>query len=195
MRKIILFIHSTFNGVVTGDPSKDKGNFMVWVDKSTIKPGSERLLQLMEPVDTILLGRGTYELLSKQWPPMSTSPLGKKINNAHKVVVTGDRPLDELRWGRFEAPTQIAGDDVEAQIKELKSSDGGDIVIFGSPVLVRSLTDANLIDEYHIRVHPVVVNYGQHLFDDLKNRKDFDLVGVTSLDNGSYLVTYKPAKK
>ncbi len=204
MRKIILYINSTFNGVVTGDPSQDKHNFTVWTDLDHIKSGTECLLKTMATVDTLLMGRNTYEALAvkegwpsvKEWGPNlgdATLALGDKINNAHKLVVAGDHPLDELQWGEYEAPTQLTGGDILEQIKELKASDGGDIIIFGSPTLVRSLTDANLIDTYQIQVAPVVVNVGDHLFDGLKERKDFDLVGVEALKGGSMLVTYKPA--
>jgi dihydrofolate reductase len=204
MRKIILYINSTFNGVVTGDPSKDKTNFMVWTTEVFIEAGSKCLLKTMDTVDTILLGRATYEDLSRasKWPGVKDWPgvndlalqLGEKINNAHKLVVTGDRSLDELKWGDFEAPQRLTGNNIEEQIRDLKNSDGGDIVIFGSPTLVRSLTDANLIDEYQIQVRPVVVNVGEHLFDDIKKRKDFHLVDVKSLADGSIFVKYKPAK-
>jgi dihydrofolate reductase len=194
MRKIILFIHSTFNGVVTGDPKKDKTNFMDWATKASFETGSEYLLKAMDTVDTLLLGRGTYEDLVRKWPSMNASQLGKKINNTHKLVVTGDHPLNELRWGKFEAPQQLTGNNIEEQIKDVKDSEGGDIMIFGSPILVQSLTNANLIDEYQIQVHPVVVNVGEHLFDNLKAQKDFRLVDVQALKDGSILVTYAPAK-
>jgi dihydrofolate reductase len=194
MRKIILYINSTFNGVVTGDPKKDKTNWMDWATKASFGTGSEYLLKAMDTVDTLLLGRGTYEDLVRKWPSMNASQLGKKINNAHKLVVTGDRPLNELRWGKFEAPRQLTGNNIEEQIKDVKDSEGGDIMIFGSPILVQSLTDANLIDEYQIKVHPVVVNVGEHLFDNLKAQKDFRLVDVQALKDGSILVTYAPAK-
>lgn len=205
MRKIILYINSTLNGVVTGDPSKDKTNFTVWTNVAYMKAGSECLVKIMETVDTILLGRNTYEALAvkegwlsvKDWGPSisdATVALGEKINNAHKLVVTGAHPLDELRWGEFEAPEHLTGNNIEEQMKDLKNSDGGDIIIIGSPTLVRVLTEANLIDEYQIQVAPVVVHYGEHLFDDLKDRKDFDLVEVKALEGGSLLVTYKPAQ-
>ncbi len=195
MRQIKLFIHSTINGVVTGDPNTDKTNFMVWVADASFKTRGDWLLRVMETVDTILLGRGTYEDLVRKWPSMNASPLGKKINSAHKLVVTGDRPIGNLRWGEFEAPQQLTGKNIEEQIARLKCGDGGDIIIFGSPVLVRSLTAANLIDEYQIKVHPVVVNFGEHLFDPLEERKDFDLVDATPLDDGSVLVIYRPAEQ
>lgn len=82
--------------------------------------------------------------------------------------------------------------DVEGRIKDLKNSDGGDIVIFGSPKLVRSLTDANLIDEYQILLHPVVVNVGERLFDDLAAQKDLHLVDVKPFEEGAVLLTYRP---
>jgi len=202
MRKIILYINSTLNGVVTGDPSKDKTNFMVWTTEASVDTGSVVLLKTMDMVDTVLLGRATYEDLNRKWPFIKDwgsisevdSQLGKKINNARKLVVTGDHPLEELTWGEFAAPEQLTGHNIEQQIKDLKNSVGGDIVIFGSPTLVRSLTDANLIDEYQVQVRPVVVDVGEHLFDGVKGRKDFELVDVKLLDDGSMVVTYKPAK-
>lgn len=203
MRKIILYINITFNGVVTGDPNEDKTNFMVWTTEASVETGSECVLKTMETVDTILLGRCTYEDLSRieKWPGVEDWPgaddlalaLGEKINNAHKLVVTHNHPLDEPRWGDFEAPAQLTGGNIEAQIRDLKNSEGGDIIIFGSPTLVRSLADAGLIDVYQFQVHPVTVNVGEHLFDDLKERKDLHLVDAKPLKDGSISVIYKPA--
>jgi dihydrofolate reductase len=202
MRKIILFIHSTFNGVVTGAANEDKTNFMVWTTEASVEAGSEWLLKAMDTVDTILLGRKTYEDLARKWPFVADWPgvnelalrLGEKVNNASKLVVAGERSLDQLKWGEFAAPEHIVARDVEAQIERLKSAEGGDIMIFGSPTLVRALTDANLIDEYQIQLHPVVVNVGEHLFDSINARKDFLLVDAKALKDGSIVVTYKPAK-
>lgn len=203
MRKLISYINSTFNGVVTGDPDHDKTNFMVWTTEEFIDAGSECALRTMQTVDTLLLGRRTYEDLSgdDKWPSVQDWPgvkdlhlqLGEKINNAHKLVVTNEHPRDGLRWGDFEAPQPLTGSDIEEQIRELKGGDGGDILILGSPSLVRSLTEAKLIDEYQIQVRPVVVNVGEHLFDGLDERVDFDLVDVQSLRDGSIFVTYRPA--
>ncbi len=200
MRKLVLFVHSTLNGVVTGDPSKDRTDFVAWTRESNVvEEGSENLLKLLDTVDTVLLGRGTYEDLVRKWPSMKdvpadevTSRLAEKINNAHKLVVTGERSAGELAWGDFAAAERVIGD-VEARIRELKNADGGDIVIFGSPKLVRSLTDANLIDEYHMLVHPVLVEVGERLFDDLAARKDLHLVEVKPFEDGAVLMTYRTA--
>ena len=202
MRKIILYINSTFNGVVTGDPKDDKTNFMVWTTEASIRNGSEFLLKTMETVDTVLLGRATYEDLGRmsKWPGVKSWPgvddlalrLGEKINTAHKFVVSRKSGL-ELKWGEYEAPNQLPADNLEARIRNLKNASGGDIIIFGSPTLVRSLTDAGLIDVFQIAVRPVVVGVGEHLFDGLKARKDFRLMEVSALEDGSFVVTYEPA--
>jgi hypothetical protein len=63
MRRIILFIHSTFNGVVTGDPNNDKTNFNTWTIEASVETGSQCLLKTMDTVDTVLLGRVAYEAL------------------------------------------------------------------------------------------------------------------------------------
>ena len=67
-------------------------------------------------------------------------------------------------------------------------------MIFGSPALVRSLTNANLIDEYQIQIRPVVMNVGEHLFDNIRDRKDFNLVDAKTLKDGSIFVKYQPAE-
>lgn len=66
MRKIILYINSALNGIVTGDLSNDKTNFMVWTTEASVQTGSVRLLKTMDTVDTVLLGRGTYEDLNRK---------------------------------------------------------------------------------------------------------------------------------
>lgn len=199
MRKLIVSIHSTANNIVTGPPSGDETDFMQWA-----QPGSDESLDSflvsLDGVDTILLGRGTYEDLVRKWPTVAEWPdvsevalrIGDKVNTAHKVIVTGAHPLERLAWGAFEAPTQISGTDVDAQIAELKQGDGGDIITFGSPVLVQSLTNAGLVDEYRILIHPVIVNTGRRLFEHLHGRTDLRLLGVETFEHGAMLVSYAP---
>lgn len=202
-RRVILFIHSTLNGVVTGDPDGDKTDFVVWTRETNILgDGSSRLLQLFDRVDTILLGRATYDDLARKWPVMQgpaeavdvASRLASKINNAPKLVATRDRQLTDLPWGQFAPAEPLTGDDVAGQVAALKSGDAGDLVIFGSPTLVRSLTDAGLIDEYHLVVHPVLVEVGERLFDRLEARTDLHLLSATPIGEDAVLLTYTPAE-
>jgi dihydrofolate reductase len=197
MRRIIVSIHSTFNGVVTG-PASDKTNFMTWA-QAGIEEIGETFRQNFDTVDTIMLGRGTYEDLVRKWPFVSdwsdvsesTLRLGEIINTMSKVIVAGENKIDDLQWGDFEAPTQINGSNIEEQISAIKEQDGGDIITFGSPTLVQALTNANLVDEYRILVHPVIVGEGEHLFDSVTNRKDLRLKSTKTFEHGAILVQYE----
>jgi dihydrofolate reductase len=197
MRKIIVSIHSTFNGVVTG-PADDRTNFMTWA-QAGIEDINESFHENFETVDTIMLGRGTYEDLSTKWPFVKDWPgvsevtlhLGDLINNTPKVVVAGARMIDDLRWGEHHAPTQLVGNDILHQIKALKEQEAGDIITFGSPVLVQSLTNADLVDEYRVLVHPVIVGEGPRLFDNIEGRKDLRLKSTKTFEHGAILVQYE----
>jgi dihydrofolate reductase len=196
MRKLIVSIHSTANGIVTGPPS-DETNFMVWA-QAGIEDSLESFAKSLAGVDRILLGRGTYEDLVRKWPSVREWPdvsdaalrIGDKINRTPKVVVTDTLSSDRLAWGDFEPPTRLGGTDVEGQIAKMKKDAGGDIITFGSPTLVQSLTNAGLVDEYRILVHPVVVHEGRRLFDNLHGRTDFRLVSVETYARGAMMVMY-----
>jgi dihydrofolate reductase len=198
MRKLIVSIHSTANDVVTGPPS-DETNFMVWA-QAGIEDSLESFLKSLANVDSILLGRVTYEDLVRKWPNVKEWPdvsditlrIGEKINAAPKFVVTGKHPLKSLEWGEFDPPTQLTGARFDHQIKEMKEADGGDIITFGSPTLVQSLTNARLVDEYRILIHPVFVNYGKRLFENLDRRTDLRLISADTFKRGAILVTYAP---
>ncbi len=105
-------------------------------------------------------------------------------------MVTGKHPLESLEWDEFEPPTQLTGTNIQEQVKALKEADGGNIITFGSPTLMQSLINAALIDEYWILIHPVIVNEGKRLFDNLDGRTDFRLTSVETFEHGAILVKY-----
>jgi len=197
MRKLIVSIHSTANDIVTG-PASDETNFMAWA-QAGIEDSLQSFLKSLAAVDTILLGRATYEDLVRKWPKAREwrqvsdviLRMADKINATPKIVVTRNQSL-ALEWGEFEPPTRLSGPRVEQQIKELKVSDGGEIITFGSPTLVQSLTNAGLVDEYRLLIHPVIVNEGQRLFEKLTGRTDLRLISVDSFAHGAILIRYAP---
>lgn len=203
MRKIIVSIHSTFNGVVTGAADDDPTNFMAWAQAGIKDTGSD-FIENFDNVDTIMLGRATYEDLVRKWPHAKEWPgvtekdlqLAEKVNTTPKVIVTGEHPLENPQWGEFEAPTQMTGSNIEEQIKTMKEQDGGDILTFGSPTLVQSLTNADLVDEYRVIVHPVIVGDDGHkrLFENINGRKDLKLIRTKTYEHGAVLMCYAPVK-
>ena len=107
MRRLIVSIHATANGIVTGPPS-DETNFMVWA-QAGIEDSLESFAKSLASVDRILLGRGTYEDLVRKWPKVREWPdvsdtalrIGEKINHTPKVVVTDTLPAGASRVGRL----------------------------------------------------------------------------------------------
>jgi dihydrofolate reductase len=202
MRKIIVSIHSSFNGVVTG-PADDKTNFMTWAQDG-IEDSKEDFLKNFDTVDTIVLGRATYENLSAVWPSVEDWPdvkeidlrIGDIINSLPKIIVAGKHKVTNPKWGDFAAPTQLNGNDMMEQVKALKEQDGGDIITFGSPTLVQSLTNAKLVDEYRILVHPVVVSDKgrKRLFENIVGRNDLKLLSTQTYEHGAMVVGYELVK-
>ncbi len=197
MRNLIVWINSTANDIVSGPPSDEKS--LSWSDPANIEDFSGMLSESMVGVDTILLGRTTYEIFTTQWPLVAEWPdvsdvvlrLGEQINTARKVVVSG-HPIEGLHWGAFEPPTQLNGTDAEQQIRQWKAGDGGDIITFGSLTLVQSLTQAGLVDEYAKTIYPVVVNEGRRLFENLDTRLDLRLISAETTEHDGILVKYAP---
>jgi dihydrofolate reductase len=172
---------------------------MVWA-QAGIEDSLEPFLESLANVDTVLLGRATYEDLVRKWPKVKEWPdasdvvlqIGEKINTSTKLVVTGKHPHKEFAWGAFEPAKQLTGPNIAEQIEALKRGNGGDIITFGSPTLVQFLTNAGLVDEYRLLIHPVIVNEGKRLFENLDGRTDFRLVSVDPLKRGAMFVTYAP---
>jgi len=150
-------------------------------------------VEMLEPVDTILFGRVTYELMVSYWPTShakSTDPLvADKMNNSQKVVFS--KTLEKVEW---ENTTLIRGD-IEKNILELKEQPGKDIVILGSGTIVSALTELDLIDEHRIIINPVILGSGIAQFTGNLSRKDLHLNDVKRLSTGVVILNYQPKNK
>jgi dihydrofolate reductase len=111
------------------------------------------------------------------------------MNNTPKFVVS--KTLEEpLEWTNS---TLIKGD-VAEEISRLKQQPGKDISITGSPTLVRSLLQGDLLDELRLMVHPIVVGSGKRLFEDGSDQKALELVDSKTFGTGVLYLTYQPAQ-
>src|SRR5262249_49078318 len=138
--------------------------------------------------DALLLGRVTYELFAKAWPGR-TDPDGfaDRMNSLPKHIAS--RTLKKGDWNG----TMIEGDVVEG-VSKLKPQTGGDLLIDGSAGLVHSLMPHDLIDEFRLMVHPVVVGRGRHLFRDGVPTRTLRLARATALSSGVVVMLYEPAR-
>jgi dihydrofolate reductase len=156
MRKITVSTMVSLDGV-TGDPeSWAMENF----DESARVDGLKRLLIS----DGMLLGRVTYEALSKAWSGR-TGAFADRINEIPKFVFSST--LDRAEWGNAE----IVRGDAISEAKRIKSEGDRDLVIFGHGRLTKTLLKGGLVDELRLLVNPVLVGQGTLAFTELEKRK------------------------
>ena len=183
MRKVIASLFITVDGVVE---SPDK-----WQEHFDEEMLAELNAQLADQ-DAVLMGRVTYQEWADFWPNSTDEPFASYINNAPKYVVS--TTLDSVAWGIHNQITLLNSDLVE-DINHLKQQPGKNIGTAGSPTLVRSLLQNDLVDELRLLVHPVVVGRGQRFFDDSSALKRLKLVENKSSRTGTVILYYQPVQQ
>jgi dihydrofolate reductase len=189
MRKVIASEFVTVDGYMVG-PNDD----MSWVSKNFNEEMGKYAGDLMESMDTVLLGRVTYEIMSNAWPNRTeeTAPGADKMNHSPKIVFS--RTLDQVEWGKW-GNARLVKDGAAEEISRLKQQPGKNMVIYGSATLVDSFSRLGLIDEYQLLVHPVVLGAGKRLFKDLSQPLNLKLLRTESFKNGVVLLYYVPEGK
>lgn len=153
VRKVISGLFISLDGV-TESPNK-------WQFDNFDADMAAKLNSHIDAEDTILLGRVTYLDWAPYWPTSSDEPYASHINNTPKYVVS--TTLDKVEWGQWNNATLIKGN-LAQEISRLKQQPGKNIGISGSPSLVQSLLQSDLLDELILMIHPVVVGRGKRLF-------------------------------
>lgn len=149
----------------------------------------ESMMAQLNAQDAVLLGRVTYEEWAPFWPDSTIEPFASFINNIPKYVVSST--LESVEWSNS---TLLKGNLAE-EVARLKQQPGKDIGVGGSPGLVHSLLQQNLLDELILVVHPVVVGSGKRLFQDGDALKRMKLLSAKVTRTGSVILTYQPVKE
>ena len=134
----------------------------------------------------LLLGRGTYEIFAAHWP-YDEGPIANQLNSTRKHVAS--RTLKKVEWNNS---TLISGE-VAEYVAELKSQDGPEIQVHGSPGLIQTLLEHDLIDEYRLWIFPVVVGAGKRFFGDGVVPGALKLVNSWVSSTGVTINTYERA--
>ena len=182
MRKVIVSEFVTLDGVME---SNEKWQFPYYSD-DLAEFNKAQILAL----DAILLGRVTYEVFASSWPSRTNNEFGiaDKLNSTPKFVVSST--LEKAEWNN----STLIKENVAEEIANLKRQPGGDIGITGSATLIQSLMQSDLIDEYRLLVHPVVVGSGKRLFRD-GNKAALKLIKTKMFSSGVVMLSYQPAPK
>lgn len=192
MRKIIVHEFITLDGVIQAPGGADEdteGGFAHggWTGPYWHDDIGMRFFEAMTDTDTFLLGRKTWQIHGGAFEPMAEGdPFGDVMNNMHKVVVS--TTLDSAAAWRN---STLISDNVVEEIRQLKAQEGKNILIDGSSVLVHTLIENDLIDEFTLHVYPLVLGSGKRLFPAGK-RVNLQLLESRALPTGVVFQRYQP---
>ncbi len=178
MRKVIAGLFQSVDGVVES-PN-------LWQFDAFDGGVGAAMDEMLTGVDTVLLGRTSYDEWSRYWPNAGDSDgFGAFINPVPKFVAS--RTLTgELDWQN----SRVIPGDLEGFVRTLKAQEGGKIAVCGSISVVRQLLFAGLLDALTLIVHPVVAGTGKHLFEPGDPTTRLRVVDATTTDRGNAIVTY-----
>ncbi|HVU14923.1 MAG TPA: dihydrofolate reductase family protein [Phototrophicaceae bacterium] len=153
MGKVIVSTFISLDGYING-PNGDTNWFLG--DPEMQQYGADTLAAAA----ALLLGRRTYELFLAYWP-QATGDSADRLNRLPKVVFS--RTLERVEWGSWPAP-HLVKDHIPAAVAALRQQYAGDLVIFAGAGIVKAFHELDLIDEYRLLIHPLVLGGGTPLF-------------------------------
>src|SRR5215204_1483974 len=173
MGTIVVVSRLTLDGVAQGEASPDedpRGGFEHggWASRYDAGHGEDDVnqvfLQWERTVTALLFGRTTYKLFADSWGRFDEDTddfqgeITRKYNRIPKYVASGT--LTELGWKN----SHLLGPDVPVAVHDLRAAHDGEIQIWGSTELVKTLAAHALIDEYRLVIYPLVLGSGKKLF-------------------------------
>ena len=189
MSKIVVINNITLDGIMQApgradEDTRDGFEHGGWAVPYNDQVSGQFMGRHMVGTRAILLGRRTYTDFAGFWPKQGDNPFTNVLTAMPKYVASST--LDpEQDW----ANTIVLRGDAVPAISDLRSEEGGDIVIMGSGDLVRSLARSNLIDEYLLLIHPLALGSGRRLF---AEEARLSLVESVSTTTGVVIATYRP---
>jgi len=194
MSKIIVFNNVTLDGVMQAParPDEDvRGGFPYggWATPyADPEIGRAAMESMAATTGGLLLGRRTYEDFYQVWPNRTDNPFTEVLNNSQKYIAS--RILKEpLPWMN----STLLKSDVPEAVRSLKAQQDKDLVILGSGELIQTLMQHNLVDQYVLMIHPLVLGTGRRLFREGSAYSTLQLLNSKTTPNGVVIATYQPA--
>ena len=185
MGRIVISENLSLDGVVQ-DPTGDEGfRHGGWVGLIKDRPELGKLaLDEALGAEALLLGRRSHEWFAARWPSRS-GELADRLNSLRKYVVSST--LEGPGWNNS---TVLKGDVVN-EVSKLKQELDGEIVVYASRPLVRTLMEHDLVDELRLMVFPVVLGAGERLFGETSDKKSMRLLDTRTVGDGLAYLTYE----
>jgi dihydrofolate reductase len=188
MRKLVVYTFMSTDGVMQapGGPDEDPTGGFTHGGWAVNYFDDEMMGQMSEAGYELLLGRGTYQIFAAHWPH-DEGPIADHLNSTRKHVAS--TTLEQVDWNNS---TLITGD-VADYVAALKTQDGPEIQVHGSPGLIQTLLQHDLIDEYRMWIFPVVIGTGKRFFGDGAIPAGLKLVDSRATKTGVTVNTYERA--
>jgi len=180
MRKVVAAPFVSLDGFMAGPNGELEWNEPYFDEEMT-----GYLHEHFSSLDTLLFGRVTYQWFAHFWPNQGVEldpDHAGMMNSLPKIVFS--KTLEKAEWNN----SRIVREHIPEEIARLKAQPGQDLVIDGSPTLIHSFAQMGLIDEYRIRLHPVVLGSGKPLF---KAKTNLKLVEARPFRSGVVLLRYE----
>ncbi|MFF5672384.1 dihydrofolate reductase family protein [Streptomyces hygroscopicus] len=144
----------------------------------------------MSTAEALLFGRRTWRTMAAAWPERAGDPFADRMNAIPKYVVSDTLGDDELTWHNT---TRLPGGEAVGRIRGLRTAEGGDLLVMGSPTLVRTLLSEGLVDELRLMLMPVLLGGGKTIFPEDGALRPLELVSAVTSEKGVQVCTYRPA--
>jgi dihydrofolate reductase len=188
MRKLIFEEWLSLDGFAA-----DENGGLSFMDSLKLnKHSDQEQLEFLNEIDTILLGANTYRIFVDFWPTATNDQeiVADKINSIPKMIFS--KSMHQAPWGKWPDAGIVPTDAVEA-LKEMKSQDGQNLVLWGSISIAQAFMRENLIDEYFLRICPVVLGAGRPLFENT-GKINLKLFDTKAYPSGLVMLKYRPAQ-
>ena len=146
---------------------------------------NEYVTEITAPVDTVLLGRKLAQGFIPHWSANPDQPCAEKINSSQKIVFS--KTMTSTEWQN----TLLTNEELTPAIQRVKEQNGGDVITYGGGEFVSGLIGANLIDEYHLFVNPVMIGKGMTIFGSVQTKRELQLIKSKVFNNGIVLMVFK----
>jgi dihydrofolate reductase len=144
----------------------------------------------MKTAEALLFGRRTWQAMAAAWPERAGDPYADQMNAIKKYVVSRTLTAEDLTWNNT---ALLPGDRAVADIAALRGRDGGDLLIWGSATLVRTLLVEGLVDELSLMIEPILLGGGKRIFPDDGVARPLELVKCVTAGTGVQICTYRPS--
>ncbi len=177
----------TLDGFMSGPDCELDWHFNAW-NHEMAQAAAEQLSR----ADTIILGRITYRAMARYWPLQARSLLCPRediafadmMNTYTKIVFS--KTLQSPEWHN----TRLVKGNLAKEITRLKQQPGKNMIIYGSGKIVAAVMQLNLVDEYQVWVHPVILGKGKPLFRELHDKINMKLFQATTFSSGVVMLSY-----